>query len=195
MDACVSKDFDEKLDKITKHFTEEIRKVKTELQSSKTSLDQLQRENAWLKENLKNTSKNQDILMSKIESVAQSSWKEAIYFYYSLRKLSFRDGIVKFDIPRAISPKKIYDASTGKVTIEEEGLYVFYVHGVQFENNDWSAVYIYVDDKLACSAYNGDGPKVHMSCVTVRNLKRGQQIYVKTYQKFFVLSFSGFKLQ
>ena len=192
------------MDKITKHFTEEIRKVKTELQSSKTSLDQLQRENAWLKENLKNASKNQDILMSKIESVALSSSKEAIYFDYGLGKMtSSTNEIVKFDIPRAISQTKIYDASTGKVTIEEEGLYFFYVHDVQYENSGWFAVYIYVNDELACSAYKSDGPKVHLSCVTVRHLKEGQQIYVKTYQKLLNLpdnyrpriGFLGFKLQ
>ena len=219
METC---DSDEKNDEITKHFTEEIRKIKielkasketiqlntaqlekvnTELESSKTSLDQLQRENAWLKENPEKTSKNQDIIMSKIESLSQSSSQEAIYFDYSLGSSMTSTGreIVKFDRPRAVSPTKIYDASTGIVTIEEEGLYYFYAHGFPYDEYGDFILEIYVDDELACTAYKGYG-LTHMSCAIVRHLKRGQQIHVKKSKKligdiYCTTGFLGFKLQ
>ena len=252
MEKCVSNDFDEKIDEITKHFTEEIRKIKTELQSaketiqlntvhfngeinkvktelkraketlqsksdhfdeelkqvktelesSKTNLDQLQRENARLKENLENASKNRDNIMSKIETLAQSSSKEPIYFDYSLESSMTFTGtfeIVKFDRPMAVSATKIYDRSTGKVTIEEDGLYYFYVHGLPLEKSDWFNLIIYVDDQIACAAGKEDGTRAHMSCAIVRHFKRGQTIHVQKVNKLYGGSLStgflGFKIQ
>ena len=251
MEKCVSNDFDEKIDEITKHFTEELRKIKTELQSaketiqlnmvhfngeiqkvktelktsqetlqvksdlfdeemktvktelesSKTSLDQLQRENAWLKERLENASKNQDIVMSKIESLAPSTSQVPIFFDYTLGHSMTSTGnneIVKFDRPRAVSATKIYDESTGKVTIEEDGLYYFYAHGLPLEKSGSFAFSIYVDDEQACAAFKEDGTRANMSCAIVRDLKRGQQIYVKKYKKLngnINTGFLGFKLQ
>ena len=233
METCVSNDFDEKIEEVTRNFAEqmlkvkneleaaketnqlnmlhfngEIKKVKTELQStkesSKTSLEQLQRENVRLKEHLESASKNQDNIMSKIESLAHSSSKEPIYFDYTLgnHMTSTDFAIIKFDVPRAVSPTKIYDRSTGKVTIDEDGLYFFYVHGFPYEKNDGFGIYMYVDDERACQAYKEDGTRAHMSCAIVRHLKRGQTIYVKKYKKLRGgdrlnphTGFLGFKLQ
>ena len=185
----------------------DIRKIKTELRSSKTSIDQLQRENARLKENLDNASKNQQSdfynLLTQIKNLAQSSSKEPIFFDYSLRSdmtSTGRSEIVKFDRPMAVSATKIYDESTGKVTIEEDGLYYFYVHGFPYEKSDWFSLSIYVDDERACVAQKEDGTRATLSCAIVRHLKRGQTIYVKKYNKLFGNSypntgFLGFKLQ
>ena len=241
------------------HFNWELRKVKTELRSSKTNFDQLQRENARLKENLENASKIQDNLMSKIENlaqsnsqaianvkttsqssqrifqaslvklkrenvllkkkfetvsenlgnvstkiqtVAQSSSKEQIFFDYYLghHMTSTGEKIVKFDRPMAVSATKIYDESTGKVTIKEDGLYYFYVHGYPYEKSRLFDLYIYVDDEDACGAYKKDGTRASLSCAIVRHLKRGQQIYITKYNKLYGSSyqdtgFLGFKLQ
>ena len=185
-----------------KNITSELKKVKTELESSKTSLEQLQRENAWLKENLENASKNQDNIMTKIDSFAHSSSQEEIFFDYGLGNSMTSSGweIVKFDRPRAVSTIKIYDDSTGKVIIEEGGLYYFYTHGLPYEKSEWFSLYIYVDDERACQASKSDGTSAHMSCAIVRQLKRGQQIYVKKYNGLFGHSdpytgFVGFRLQ
>jgi len=271
----------------TVHFNGELRKVKTELRQSKTSLDQLQRKNAWLKENLENASKIQDNFISKIEdlaqsnsqeiekvvvelkaskemlllknddlneqienvktasqssqrklqasldkvqrenvlltrnletasenlenvssrlqSVAQSTSKEPIFFDYTLGDHMTSTGkweIIKFDRPEAVSATKIYDESTGIVTIEEDGLYYFYAHGLPYEKSDSFWFNIYVDDEMACRAYKDDGTDAHMSCAIVRHLKRGQTIYVIKYNKLLGAGssypntgFLGFKLQ
>ena len=112
--------------------------------------------------------------MSEMGTLAKSSANEPIFFHYTLGHSMNSTGadIVKFDTPKAISPKRIYDESTWKVTIEEEGLYYFYVHCLP----------------------------VDMSCAIVRHLKRGQQIYVRKNNKLFGSSyphtgFLGFKLQ
>lgn len=185
-----------------KNVTSELQKVKRELESSKTSLEQLQRENALLKENLENTSKNHDNIMTKIDSFAHYSSQEEIFFDYGLGNSMTSSGweIVKFDRPRAVSTTKIYDDTTGKVTIEEGGLYYFYTHGLPLEKSDWFSLYIYVDDERACQASKNDGTSAHMSCAIVRKLKSGQQIYVKKYNGLFGHSdpytgFVGFKLQ
>ena len=110
--------------------------------------------------------------------------------------------IVKFDVPRAVSATKIYDESTGKVTIEEDGVYYFYAHGLPYEKSGSFYLYIYVDDEAACSAFKEDGTRAHMSCAIVRHLKRGQTIYVIKYNKLLGAGssypntgFLGFKLQ
>ena len=182
----------ETLELKTVHFEEELRKVKTELRSSKTSLDQLQRENARLKGNLENASKNQDYLMSEVKTLAQFSSKEPTFFDYTLRNKMNSTGleIVKFDRSRAVSATKIYDESTGKVTIEEDGLYYFYAHGRPCDKSNKFILYIYVDDEIGCTAYKEDGTMAHMSCAIVRHLKRGQQIYVKKINKLFGTYFS-----
>ena len=183
-------------------FDAEIKIVKNELKSSKTALDQLQRENALLRENQENASKNQDNLMSEIETLAQSGSKEPIFFDYSLRSYMTSTGteIVKFDDPMAVSATKIYDRSTGKVNIEEDGLYYFYVHGLPYEKSDSFYLEIYVDGERACKAYKEDGTRAHMSCAIVRHFKRGQTIYVRKYNKLTGNSgphtgFLGFKVQ
>ena len=185
----------------------DMRKVKTELRSSKTSVDQLQGENARLKENLEKASKNQDIITSKIETLAhehaQSSSKEPIFFDYTLEHhmtSTEKFETVKFDRLRAVSLKKIYDRSTGKVTIEEDGLYYFHVHGLPYEKSGLFWLFIYVDGEQACNAFKEDGTRAHMSCAFVRHLKRGQKIYVQKFNRLFGDSdpqtgFLGFKLQ
>ena len=281
----------ETLQRQTVHFNEELRKVKGELRSSKRSLNEMQRENSRLRENLENGSKTQDIIMSNIQIIARTSMQEIeklkteltsskesfqlkndhfdeemikmktdlrssketldlksvhfnreiekvkaasqssqtrlkaslvqlqrenallkkildtasenqIYFDYSLSDHMTSTGyeIVKFDVPRAVSSKKIYDESTGKVTIEEAGLYYFFVHGYPYEESDVFYLEMYIDDEEACSAWKRDGTKAHMSCAIVRDLKTGQQIYVKKYNKLYgsnypATGFSGFKLQ
>ena len=240
--------FNGQMENVTSHFHGELEKVKTELESSKISLDQLQRENAWLKENLENASKNQLNITSKIENLAESSsqefkkvkselqsskesffaalnrrvghvrtilrtrldqlqsdnarLKEPIFFDYTLENHMTSTGfeIVKFDRPRAVSATKIYDRSTGKVTIEDDGVYFFYAHGYPYDRSDWLTLYIYVDDEKACVASKTDGTRAHMSCAFVRHLKRGQQIYVKKDKRLFGsrnpdTGFLGFKLQ
>lgn len=134
--------------------------------------------------------------------MAQSSSQEAIYFDYGLKNHTLSSGwkTVKFDIPRAVSPTKIYDSSTGKVTIEEPGLYYFYIHTLPYDTLGEFYLFIYVDDERACKAFKIDGIKNHMSCAIVRYLKRGQQIFVKTTDKIFnsfysSTGFLGFKLQ
>ena len=186
------------------HLNGDMKKVKTELRSSKTRLDQLQHENARLKENLVNVSKNQENLMTRIENLARSSSKEPIFFDYSLGNHMTSTGkfeIVKFDRPRAVSATKIYNESTGKVTIEEDGLYFFYAHGSPYEKSGEFNLYIYVDYEMACRAYKEDGTRAHMSCAIVRHLKRGQTIYVQKWNKLQGdrwnphTGFLGFKLQ
>ena len=114
----------------------------------------------------------------------------------------YRLEIVVFDVPMAVSATKIYDESTGKVTIEEDGLYYFYAHGYPYATSDQFWLEIYVDDERACRAYKGDGTDAHMSCAIVRHLKRGQTIYVQKYNKLLGAGssypntgFLGFKLQ
>jgi len=184
-------------------FDAEIKIVKNELESSKTTLDQLRRENALLKKNQEKASKNQDIITSKIESFDLSSSKEPLFFDYTLGHSMTSTGrreIVKFDRPRAVSATKIYNKYTGKVTIEEDGLYYFYAHGLPYEKSGSFYLYIYVDNEAACTAHKEDGTRAHMSCAIVRHLKRGQTIYVQKDKKLFGNSypntgFLGFKLQ
>ena len=136
MDYCIANEFESSFyESISKgelrKVKTELKKVKTELEASKTSLEQLERENVWLKENLENTSKNQDNIMIKIDSFAHFSSQEEIFFDYGLGNSMTSSGweIVKFNRQRAVSTTKIYDDSTGKVIIEEGGLYYFYTHG------------------------------------------------------------------
>ena len=209
MDSCISEDFEAKIDEVTSHFNTEIKKIKTELQSSQASLQvntaslvQLQRENAWLKENFHATTKNLENITSQVQLGSESSSEEAIYFDYGLKTHMTSTGteVVKFDYQRAVSTTKIYDETTGKVTIPVDGRYYFYVHGLPYEKSGWFSLYIYVDDELACKAYKDDGTRANMSCAIVRHFKRGQTIYVKKSNKLSgsgnpYTGFLGFKIQ
>ena len=191
------------------HLNKEVENIKTASQSSQrklqASLVELQRENVLLKKHLETASENLENVSTKIQTLAQSSSKEPIFFDYTLGSNmlgEYRLEIVKFDVPMAVSPTKIYDESTGKVTIEEDGLYYFYAHGLPYEKSDAFALYIYVDDKRACYAFKEDGTRAHMSCAIVRHLKRGQTIHVIKYNKLLGAGssypntgFLGFKLQ
>ena len=117
-------------------LNEKIENVKTASQSSHTklqaSLVKVQRENVLLKKNFETVSENLENLSTQVQTVGRSSSKEPIFFDYSLENHMTSTGrfeIVKFDRPMAVSATKIYDESTGKVTIEEDGLYFFYAHG------------------------------------------------------------------
>ena len=190
----------ERLNLSSVRLNREIENVKTTSQSSQrrlqASLGELEREIVLIEINLENVS-------SRIQTLAQSSSKEPIYFDYTLGHHMTSTGveIVKFDVPMAVSPTKIYDRSTGKVTIEEDGLYYFYVHGQPYEKSDYFNLNIYVDDEKACRAYKEDGTKANMSCAIVRHLKRGQKIYVQKKNKLYGRAsypntgFLGFKLQ
>ena len=102
MNDCTANDFESKLDEITKYFNTELRRVKTEVQSAtetshlntihfngevknvssyfdaalKNVQAELKSENTFLRKNLDKASKNQENIISKIESLAQSSSQE-----------------------------------------------------------------------------------------------------------------------
>ena len=189
-------------------LNEQIENVKTESQSSQASLIQLQRENVFLKKRFETTSENLGNVSYQIQTLARSSSKEPIFFDYTLEHHMTSTGyeIVKFDRLMAVSATKIYDRSTGKVTIKEEGLYYFYAHGLPLEKSGVFYLNIYVDDEAACRAWKNDGTDAHMSCAIVRHFKRGQTIYVKKSNKLYGTylnggrsyphtGFLGFKLQ
>ena len=201
-----------KIEILAESSSQEIENVKTASQSSQrklqASLVQLQRENVLLKKNLETASKNLESVSTKIEIIDQSSSKEPIFFDYTLEHHMTSTGyeIVKFDRLMAVSATKIYDRSTGKVTIKEEGLYYFYAHGLPLEKSGVFYLNIYVDDEAACRAWKNDGTDAHMSCAIVRHFKRGQTIYVKKSNKLYGTylnggrsyphtGFLGFKLQ
>ena len=154
-----------------------------------------------LKENLETSSKNLENISPNIPTVAQSSSKEPIYFDYGLRNHTLSGWkTVKFDIPRAVSPTKIYDSLTGKVTLEEPGLYYFYFHTLPYDKRGSFYIHLKVDSERACEVQKAEGIKHNMSCAIIRYLKRGQQIFVTTSAKIFNSYYShtgflGFKLQ
>ena len=100
----------------TDHFDEEMKNVKSALQSTQKSLVELQRENALLKEHLESASKNLVNISSQFQTAAQPSSHEAIFFDYGLKNVMTSTGleIVKFDVPRAVSPKKSTMNQLGK---------------------------------------------------------------------------------